>query len=152
MRFVSTRSTSPPLTLSEAVQASIAPDGGLYVPASFPAFEISDFDGMDSCCGTYVNNTNGYLGQGPATAPNPLFDGNDTTIDNVAFGDGELDVADVFVTFRRSLDPQRVWFQRFWTNGVRAAQFTTNGEAIELDDFMTVLFASLPSAPELTTT
>ncbi|MEP6635560.1 MAG: threonine synthase [Acidobacteriota bacterium] len=48
MRFVSTRSTSPPLTLSEAIQTSIAPDGGLYIPENFPAFQISDFDGMDS--------------------------------------------------------------------------------------------------------
>jgi threonine synthase len=27
---------------------SIAPDGGLYVPESFPAFEIADFDGLES--------------------------------------------------------------------------------------------------------
>ena len=46
MKFRSTRSTSPPLTLSEAIQTSIAPDGGLYVPVSFPAFKVSDFDGL----------------------------------------------------------------------------------------------------------
>ncbi len=48
MRFRSTRSTSPMLTLSEAIQASLAPDGGLYVPESFPTFEIGDFDGRES--------------------------------------------------------------------------------------------------------
>ena len=48
MRFRSTRSTSPALTLSEAIQMSIAPDGGLYVPESFPVFEIPDFDGLES--------------------------------------------------------------------------------------------------------
>ena len=48
MKFRSTRSTSPPLTLSEAIQTSIAPDGGLYVPVNFPAFKISDFDGLAS--------------------------------------------------------------------------------------------------------
>src|SRR6185295_15937108 len=47
MRFRSTRSTSPTLSLSDAIQMSIAPDGGLYVPESFPAFEISDFDGLE---------------------------------------------------------------------------------------------------------
>lgn len=46
MKFRSTRSTSPPLTFSEAIQTSIAPDGGLYVPLSFPAFKVSDFDGL----------------------------------------------------------------------------------------------------------
>jgi threonine synthase len=48
MRFRSTRSTSPALTLSEAIQMSLAPDGGLYVPESFPIFEIGDFDGLES--------------------------------------------------------------------------------------------------------
>ena len=48
MRFRSTRSTSPTLSLSDAIQMSIAPDGGLYVPESFPAFEIADFDGLQS--------------------------------------------------------------------------------------------------------
>jgi threonine synthase len=48
MKFRSTRSASPPLTLSEAVQASIAPDGGLYVPERFPTFKVNDFNGLDS--------------------------------------------------------------------------------------------------------
>lgn len=48
MRFRSTRSTSPTLSLSEAIQMSLAPDGGLYVPESFPSFEIGDFDGLES--------------------------------------------------------------------------------------------------------
>ena len=48
MRFRSTRSISPTLTLSEAIQMSLAPDGGLYVPESFPAFKIEDFDDFES--------------------------------------------------------------------------------------------------------
>ena len=48
MKFRSTRSASPLLTLSEAIQTSIAPDGGLYVPVSFPVFKVSDFDGLSS--------------------------------------------------------------------------------------------------------
>ena len=30
---------------------------------------------------------------------NVLFDGNDTTINQIAFGDGNLDVCDVYVTY-----------------------------------------------------
>jgi threonine synthase len=48
MKFRSTRSTSPLLTFSEAIQTSIAPDRGLYVPVSFPAFKDSSFDGLAS--------------------------------------------------------------------------------------------------------
>ena len=83
------------------------------------------FDGMDSCGGTYVDLGHGYLEfnsyiSGPS-ALNPLFDGNDTTINQIAFGDGILDVCDVYVTFRRSLDPSLTWFRRFWNNGQRVA-------------------------------
>ncbi|HWP56198.1 MAG TPA: threonine synthase [Pyrinomonadaceae bacterium] len=48
MKFRSTRSTSPLVTLSEAIQRSIAPDGGLYVPESFPTFKIEDFGKLES--------------------------------------------------------------------------------------------------------
>ncbi|HEV2693540.1 MAG TPA: hypothetical protein VG347_11650, partial [Verrucomicrobiae bacterium] len=60
-------------------------------------------------------------GVGGTVNVNPLFDGNDTTIDQDAFGDGKLDVDDVYVTFRRALDPSRTWFRRFWNNGQRVA-------------------------------
>ena len=88
------------------------------------------FDAMDSCGGTYVDLGDGYLEfksyiSGPS-ATNPLFDGNDTSINQIAFGDGVLDVCDVYVTFRRSLDPSLVWFQRYWNNGQRVAQFVSN--------------------------
>lgn len=36
MNFVSTRHTAPPATLSQAIAAGLAPDGGLYVPAQRP--------------------------------------------------------------------------------------------------------------------
>jgi threonine synthase len=48
MRFRSTRSAQPTLGLSEAMLTSLAPDGGLYVPESFPAFAPEDFDGLES--------------------------------------------------------------------------------------------------------
>lgn len=43
MRYVSTRSRQVGATLSDAVLRGIAPDGGLYVPASFPEVYLSDF-------------------------------------------------------------------------------------------------------------
>ncbi len=88
------------------------------------------FDCMDSCGGTYTNLGRGYLEfNQPVTgagAQDALFNGDDTTINQIAFGDGKLDVCDVYVTFRRSLDPSLTWFRRFWTNGVRVAQAVGN--------------------------
>jgi hypothetical protein len=101
-------------------------------PVNSPAFQApgSDFfDAMDSCGNlgvldtdpadpnyNYYTNYNNSL-----TTPaqlNALFDG---TINQVAFGDGTLDVSDVYVTYRRSLDPSLTWFRRFWNNGQRVA-------------------------------
>jgi hypothetical protein len=84
------------------------------------------FDAMDSCGDTYVDNGNGYLEQSSLASTNTLFDGNDLTINQIGFGDGTLDVCDVYVTFRRSLDPSLNWFQRYWTNGVRVASIVPN--------------------------
>jgi sugar lactone lactonase YvrE len=53
-------------------------------------------------------------------------DGSDTEINNVKFGDGVLDVSDIYVTFRRSLDPALTWYARFWAGGVRDAIAVTN--------------------------
>jgi hypothetical protein len=54
-----------------------------------------------------------------------LFDGNDTLINQIPFANTpqvDLDVCDVYVTFRRSLDPSLTWFRRFWTNGILAVE------------------------------
>jgi threonine synthase len=48
MRYLSTRGAAPPATLSEALAAGIAPDGGLYVPDAFPRLTAADFDGLDT--------------------------------------------------------------------------------------------------------
>ncbi len=45
MQFVSTRGKAPPATLSDAIAAGLAPDGGLYVPESLPKLALADFDG-----------------------------------------------------------------------------------------------------------
>jgi threonine synthase len=45
MRYVSTRGGGSPVTLSEAVERGLAPDGGLYVPERFPSFDDDALDG-----------------------------------------------------------------------------------------------------------
>jgi len=45
LRMLSTRGTAPAVPISEAIAAGLAPDGGLYMPESLPAFTPADFDG-----------------------------------------------------------------------------------------------------------
>jgi hypothetical protein len=91
----------------------------------------SDFlDAMDSCGAFGVTNpgTGYFTKAGPLTVAqqNALFNSDFTTMDQIAFGDGTLDVCDVYVTYVRSIDPQRTWYRRFWTNGVLVAEITPN--------------------------
>lgn len=44
MLYVSTRGGSPAVSISAAMAAGLAPDGGLYVPASLPRLGVSAFD------------------------------------------------------------------------------------------------------------
>jgi threonine synthase len=46
MRYLSTRSASPALPVSEAMQLGLAGDGGLFLPESLPAFSAGDFGGL----------------------------------------------------------------------------------------------------------
>lgn len=89
-------------------------------PANSDLYAAMDSAGSigvyDSTKGYYTNAysyTNSY-GAGSLTN---LWDGNDSTINTNVFGDGILDINDLYVTFRRSLDPSLLWFKRFWTNG-----------------------------------
>ncbi len=90
----------------------------------------SDFyDSMDSCggLGGLDPSTGYYTNAGPLSLAqlNGLFDGNDTLINQIPFGNSPqapLDVCDVYVTLRRSLDPSLTWYRRFWTNGVLEAE------------------------------
>ena len=68
------------------------------------------FDSMDSSDGS--SGTVGF--------------GDDVSINNITTGDGILAVDDVFVTFRRSLDPTLKWFARYWSNGVRQVVEVSN--------------------------
>lgn len=104
---------------------------------NYPLAGSDFFDGMDSC-GNFgaldsdpADPNNGYYTNSNVALSSPaqtsaLFDGNDTTINQVVFGDGNLDVCDVYVTFRRSLDPSLTWFRRFWNNGQRVADTVPN--------------------------
>jgi hypothetical protein len=96
---------------------------------NYPPAGSDFYDCMDSCGGLGgLDPSTGYLtnsGQLTLALQNALFDGNDTTINQIAFGNSPqvpLDVCDVYVTFRRSLDPSLTWYSRFWTNGVLEAQ------------------------------
>jgi len=40
MRYISTRGGAPPVSFLDAVLSGMAPDGGLYVPESWPTFEL----------------------------------------------------------------------------------------------------------------
>lgn len=77
---------------------------------NYPPLGSDFFDAMDSS-----NGSN-----------NDLFAGDDTSINDIQFGDGALNVDDVYVTFRRSLDPTLTWYARHWENGRLVAVATNN--------------------------
>ena len=51
MNFVSTRGETKPVSLSAAIASGLAPDGGLFIPASLPRLPIRAFDSADSLDG-----------------------------------------------------------------------------------------------------
>ncbi len=75
---------------------------------SSPAPGSDYFDAMDTSNGA----TNGLL---------EASSGDDTVINSVQFGDGQLNVDDIYVAFRRSLDPSLTNYARYWNNGVLEA-------------------------------
>jgi hypothetical protein len=86
-----------------------------------------------------------------------MWDGNDQSINTNAFGDGVLDISDLYVTFRRSLDPSLVWFKRYWTNGQFVAvttpnlAFNTNGpQPLALSKATSAATAANGSTPDYT--
>ena len=46
MKYISTRGQSPALTFSEILLGGLAPDGGLYLPESYPQFSDADLGAM----------------------------------------------------------------------------------------------------------
>ncbi|HUA81184.1 MAG TPA: threonine synthase [Dyella sp.] len=63
LRYLSTRGAKTRATLSEAIAAGLAPDGGLYVPDHLPTLSPEDF------------NANGTLAETAATLLRPFFAG-----------------------------------------------------------------------------
>ncbi|MBI4659194.1 MAG: hypothetical protein HY735_10155 [Verrucomicrobia bacterium] len=96
---------------NDLIQIFQAAIHGFAIPPAGTDF----FDALDSCCngpsGSVITN---------------VFDGSLTNINLITHGDGKLDVADIFVTFRRSLDPSLKWYARYWVSGQRQAAEVTN--------------------------
>jgi threonine synthase len=46
--FVSSRGSTPAVTLTEAIRQGLAPDGGLYVPTRLPSVDVASFAGLVS--------------------------------------------------------------------------------------------------------
>jgi hypothetical protein len=76
------------------------------------------FDAMDSSNGNYSG----------------LYDGTDTLINNITLGDGVIAVDDIYVTYRRSLDPSLTWYNRY--------DSATGKQAYAVPNLLPVLFSS----------
>lgn len=84
-------------------------------------------DAMDSCCGLGTNDAPTSLMRYDTQFGGSVAVGTNYGINSIAFGDGNLDVADIYVTFRRSLDASLTNFFRFRSNGIHyALPATTN--------------------------
>jgi hypothetical protein len=118
---------------------------GVFTSPNLPVYLSTDFvtineeytntyimTNADLTITTNVVPVNNFVNVSIQPGVSTLFNGNDTTINQIAFGDGVLDVCDVYVTYRRSLDSSLVWYQRFWTNGQLAAIRVPNvvGQAV----------------------
>ncbi len=54
------------------------------------------------------------------------YNGSDYLINDMKLGDGVLGVDDIYVNYRRGLDPTLKWYVRYWSNGARVAEETEN--------------------------
>ena len=116
----------------------------------------SDFaDAMDAAggIGTYDAAAGYWVKTGTANTAeyNALFNANDsTTINEMAFGDGKLDICDVYVTFIRSQFPNVNWFERFYTNDPVHGVFGRVAQAIypqtNIDNNAAVMSPAVQSA------
>ena len=94
------------------------------------AFGFLDSNPADIFYGYYTN-----AGALTPTQEGSLFNANASSfslMDQMAFGHtngypfNSPNIADVYVTFVRSVDPGRTWYKRLWTNGVLVAETTPN--------------------------
>ncbi|MEY4917120.1 MAG: hypothetical protein RL616_1033, partial [Verrucomicrobiota bacterium] len=79
-------------------------------------------DAADANFNFYTNSFSAQLAADPLLASTNADD-----INQVIFGNGVLDVADIFVTYRRSQATNLVGVRRFWNHGQRVAELVTNG-------------------------
>jgi hypothetical protein len=120
--------------LEQVYQSAIAGPIAYNTPPTNTDF----YDGMDSCGSlgvldgnmldevTYNGSTNyiytnsySYL---DANQRESLLSLNDQSLANqIAFGDGVLDVCDVYLSYLRAVDGNYVLYRRFWNNGQRVA-------------------------------
>ncbi len=79
---------------------------------SYPPFGTDFYDAMDSSSGYTL----------PLAGLPPTASGDDVSVNSMALGDGNLSVDDIYVTWRRSLDPSLTNYVRYWSGGVRVAE------------------------------
>ncbi|HEX3627757.1 MAG TPA: hypothetical protein VH280_20295 [Verrucomicrobiae bacterium] len=70
------------------------------------------FGAYDAAAGYWTNSNVTATG----AAENALFDPNNNNLNTMPFGNGVLDICDVYVTFLRANFPNLYWWQRFYTN------------------------------------
>lgn len=73
LRYLSTRGGAPVATLSEAVAAGLAPDGGLYVPERLPTLTPADFDPDGSLADTAATLLAPFFAGDPLAAGLPAI-------------------------------------------------------------------------------
>jgi len=93
----------------DVITTYISAVGSTEGPYNVPPVNSDYFDAMDSAGSAYN-----------------LYDGNDNDINSLQAGNGSLDVNDVYVTLRRSLDTNLIWWIRTWANGVESFTPFTN--------------------------
>ena len=73
LRYLSTRGRSPAVTISGAIAAGLAPDGGLYVPQTFPRLDASSFDPDGSLADTAATLLAPFFAGDPLAAELPAI-------------------------------------------------------------------------------
>ncbi|MGN6234846.1 threonine synthase [Dyella sp.] len=73
LRYISTRGGSPAASLSEAIAAGLAPDGGLYVPEAMPRLDVDHFDPHGSLADTATTLLAPFFAGDPLAAALPAI-------------------------------------------------------------------------------
>lgn len=73
LRYVSTRGGCAPASLSEAIAAGLAPDGGLYVPETMPHLAVAGFDPHGSLADTAATLLAPFFAGDPLAAALPAI-------------------------------------------------------------------------------